>query len=56
MSPTVEVKDAYGNRVTSQRVIASPVGIRGPFLPASYRFTSGTGSTNGITPFTNGVR
>src|SRR5438132_2733490 len=56
MSPTVELKDAYGNRVTSYTgAISFSSSDPQAVLPASYRFTSGTGLDNGIHTFTNGV-
>src|SRR5256712_4006027 len=56
MSPTVEVKDAYGNRVTSYTgAISFSSSDPRAVLPASYRFTSGTGLDNGIHTLTNGV-
>ena len=56
MSPTVEVKDAYGNRVTSYTgAISFSSSDPQAVLPASYRFTSGSGLDNGIHTFTNGV-
>src|SRR3989449_1717158 len=56
MSPTVEVKDAYGNRVTSYTgAISFSSSDPQAVLPASYRFTSGTGLDNGIHTFTKGV-
>src|SRR5439155_15118389 len=55
MSPTVEVKDAYGNRVTSYTgTISFSSSDPRAVLPSSYRFTSGTGLDNGIHTFTNG--
>src|SRR2546427_676793 len=56
MSPTVEVKDAYGNRVTSYTgAISFSSSDPRAILPASYRFTSGSGLDNGIHTFTPGV-
>jgi len=53
---TVEVKDAFGNRVTSYTgTVAFSSTDPQALLPASYRFTSGTGLDNGIHTFTNGV-
>src|SRR5256886_6217682 len=55
-SVTVEVKDAYGNRITNYTgtVSFSSSDTRAT-LPASYRFTSGTNLDNGTHTFTNGV-
>jgi len=56
MSATVDVKDAYGNRVTSYTgAISFSSSDPRAVLPATYRFTSGTGLDNGIHTFTNGV-
>src|SRR5438132_507687 len=55
-SVTVEVKDAYGNRITNYTgtITFSSTDSRAT-LPANYRFTSGTNLDNGIHTFTNAV-
>src|SRR5438477_5973680 len=55
-SVTVEVKDAYGNRITNYTgTITFSSSDSRATLPANYRFTSGTNLDNGIHTFTNGV-
>src|SRR5438477_157365 len=55
-SVTVEVKDAYGNRITNYTgTISFSSSDTRAILPANYRFTSGTNLDNGIHSFTNGV-
>jgi RHS repeat-associated protein len=57
-SVTVEVKDAYGNRITNYTgTITFSSSDSRATLPANYPFTSGTGLDNGIHTFssTNGV-